>query len=270
MGKKSKTYQEQPLYLTPNMREELALRQSVGAEVRGFRIDDNQDNISFPSNPNPLDPFLALAKTPPPEQATTPLYPDLKAPSPYSLGLKPYQLQDLLRKQCFQIQEDIASGRLFHIEVQLHKGRQKTRSEETLLGDTLIKIRPMGANEPKFIFIKAGDTLNTSIFLGKGYHFNPGIMLIRDDDGNDYYLRLSDFSLLSYRDAPTPSDELGILTTYIWSSRIAHTSFLRGSSLDPLKLLFLSEWFNAKWQRAKDAATESSHKEIGSEPNEQK
>jgi len=94
-----------------------------------------------------------------------------------------------------------------------------------------------------------------------------GIMLIRDENGDDYFLRLSEFHMLSLRTDPDPHKEVGLMTSFVWLSAKVYTSVVVAPSLDPIKNLLLSEALLAEWQRAKDAASKPSGEEGGGDRN---
>lgn len=190
--------------------------------------------FSFPSEQPSLSHLLAQAKAPP------------KPPD-----LSPEQLAE----NCRLIRDNVKQGKINNVEVQLHKGRQLSEKREFPLGNTAIKIRSIGSDEPEYFFIKAGDTLDSSIFLGED---NAGILLIRDEDGDDCFLRLSEFHMLSLRENPDPRKEVGLVTSYLWLTADVFTSVICAFSLDPIKNLLLSDWLRSEWQRAEDAASTSS------------
>ena len=265
MSKKSKAEAEKLFLKRTNQQ-----LKDIASEVNNFITSDGTlVNFSSPSEPNSLAPLLVIAKTPPPEQELTPYLPYPNTPeSPYTQGLTQHQLQARLREYCYEVRECIKLGRRNNIEVQLHKGRQMSDKQEFPLGDTVVKIRPMGVDKPSYYFIKAGDTLDTSIFLGDD--LESGVMLIRDDKSNDYYLRLSEFHLLSLRNNPNSHGEVGLMTSFVWAVARASSSVVYAHTLAPIKMLLLSEWFQMGRQQAKDAAPEFSNKAIGGKYNEQK
>lgn len=271
MSKKSKTNQKHlPSMVSDQTRKQLETSEQhwTNVEVKTFFNDVSQDNIS--SSYVSLSPasLIEIAKNPPPGQNQMPFLPYPNSQSPYSLGLTQYQLQDRLRKYCSLIREDVASGKLYNIEIQLNRGRQMYHRREFPLGDTVVKMQLTGTDEPMCFFIKAGVTPDVSIFLGET--LGLGIILIRDDNGNDHYLRLSVLHMLSLRDSPTLHGEMALTTSFSWAAGKVRSCVVHASSLDPIKMLFLSDQFQAGWQRIKDAATEPLNKEIGGESNEQK
>ena len=63
---------------------------------------------------------------------------------------------------------------------------------------------------------------------------------------------------------------MAILTSYNWLTKKVYTTVFSGADYLPILSLLLSDWIQEQWKRAKDAATESSIKEIGGDTNEQK
>lgn len=262
MGKKSKAKEEK---LSLNMAN-LQWYNTMSAMSNFNSSDGTPVNFSLPSEQTQFDSLLAMAITPPSEQELTPFSPYINnTESPYTLGLTSSQLQDWLREKCCQVLEGIKLGREYNIIVQLSKGIYLSKGYKGSLGDTVIKIVPIGADKPTYYYIKAGDTLDAAIFLYDD--LVTGIMLIRDDKGKEYYLRLAEFHLLTLRNSPTLKGELALMTSFIRAGARNCSGIVSGPTLDPIKLLFLSDWFKASWQQAKDAATESSNNAIGGESN---
>lgn len=212
--------------------------------VAPFYPDGIIANFSHSSEQQPLAPLLAMVKAPPDPKAIT---------------------QEQLAEQCLSIRNCVKAGMPGNIEIQLNKGRQLFEKHELPLGNTAIKLRLMDDAEPRCFFIKSGDTLDTSIFIGGDNAW--GIMVLRDEHSNDQFLRLPEFHLLSLRENPDPHKEIGLITSYFWLTAKVYSSVIFAHSLDPIKNLLLSEWLQAEWQRAKDAATKSSNKVEGGKSN---
>lgn len=235
MGKNSGTTLENRIIQMQEQEEK-----SVKSEVSKFYLDGTLPDFIPSSKQVPLAPLLAQAKAPP----------DPKAPT-----------QGQLAKQCLSIRNAVKEGLPNNIEIQLNRGRQLSDKNAFPLGNTVIKVLPMDANEPNYLFIKSGDTLDTSVFLGGDN--SVGIMLIKDENGEDYFLRLAEFHMLSLRENPDPRKEVGLMTSYLWLTATVYSSVIFASTLNPIKNLLLSEWLQTAWQRAKDAASKSSEAERG-------
>lgn len=235
MGKKSESKLENSVFQMMLQEEEKAK-----ATTNNFYPGGVIAPFSLSSEQAPLAPLLAQAKTPPDPQAPT---------------------QKQLAEQCWSIRSNVKAGKPNNIEVQLNKGRQLSDKNAFPLGNTVVKILPMDANEPNYLFSKAGDTLDASVFLGEDDAM--GIMVIRDENGDDYFFRLSEFHMLSLRENPDPRKEIGLMTSYLWLTAKVSSSVIFASSLDPIKNLLLSDWLQAEWQRAKDIASKSSTEGIG-------
>ena len=93
-------------------------------------------------------------------------------------------------------------------------------------GNTVVKILPMdtSAQDYTFIFIKSGDTLDASVFLGGDNA--SGIMVIKDENGEECFLRISEFHLLSLRENPNPRKEVGLMTSFLWLTAKVYTSII--------------------------------------------
>ena len=168
---------------------------------------------------------------------------------------KPQDLtQEQMAETCQLVRANVKQGKANNAEVQLNKGRQLSGKCKFPLGDTVLKLRVMDTDEPEYFFMKAGNMLDSSIFLGGD---NAGILLIQDENGDDCFLRLSEFHMLSLREAPDPRKDVGLITSYLWLTAEVSTSVILAASLDPIKSLLLSDWLQSEWQRAKDAASTS-------------
>ena len=231
-------------------------------EQRSYEIKDATEkfydsnyglvDFSFSSEQEPLADLCTLAKAP---------------SAPHTLT------QDQLRERCEQIRSNIKLGISDNIEVQLNKGRQMSgllygKPSSLLLGNIVVKIVPMDVGKSKHLFIKDGDTLDAAIFLGGEY--GSGIMLITDEYGDDYFLRLDEFYLFSIDPKSNPEKQVAILTSYNWLTKKVYTTVFCAVSCYPIVSLLLSDWIKEEWKRAKDAATGSFNKEIGGDTNEQK
>lgn len=195
--------------------------------------------FSLSSEQNPFASLLTQVKTPSAPQTPT---------------------QEQLAELCQLIRANVKQGKLGNVEIQLNKGRQMSDKQLLPLGNTAIKLR-IGTDEPKYFFIKAGDTLNASIFLSSDVAAT--IMVIEDENGDDFFLFLSEFHMLSLRENPDPRKEVGLMTSFESLTSKVYSSVIFASTLNPIKNLLLSEWLQTAWQRAKDAASKSSEAERG-------
>lgn len=216
---------------------------TVEIAIRDFYSNGTVSNFSFSPEQNTIVSLYALTKMPAPLLALT---------------------QDQLRERCEYIRYNVKRGISGYIEIQLNKGHQMSNKIEYPLENTLLKITPLGADGPKHFFIKAGDTLDAFIFLGDGI---GGVMLVRDEKGNEKFIQLYEFYLLSLRTVTDPTKEIGLMTSFTAFLFMVHTSTILASNLGPVKTLLLSDFLQSEWQRSKDATTESSDKEAGGEIN---
>ena len=239
MGKKTESKQEKRIVQMMGQEEEKAK-----AAANRFYPNEVIASFSYSSEQNPFAPLLSQVKTLPTPQAPT---------------------QEQSAENCLSIRGNVKAGKPDSIEIQLNKGRQLSDKNAFPLGNTVIKVLPMDANEPNYLFIKAGDTLDASVFLG-GDNVT-GIMLIKDENGEDYFFRLAEFHMLSLRENPDPRKEVGLMTSYLWLTAKVSSSVIFADSLDPIKNLLLSDWLQAEWQRAKDMALKSTNEVGGGESN---
>ena len=218
--------------------------QAVESETSAFYPDGIIANFTPSSEKQPLAPLLAYAKQPSAPQSPT---------------------QEQLFDTCLQIRENVQQGKPGNVEVQFNKGRQISDKQLFPLGNTAVKITLIGANDPHYLFIKADDTLNAHVFLGGNNA--PGILAIEGEHGDEYFLQITEFHLLSLRENPDPRKEIGLMTSYLSLTAKVFTSIIFAFSLDPIKNLPLSEWLQSEWQRAKDAASKSVNEATGGEVN---
>ena len=241
MSKKNKSGLDNFLIQEMNQNYEKA-----AAQVNMFYPDGSLANITPSSEKAPLAPLLAQAKQPPAPQTPT---------------------QEQLLEKCQHIRDNIKQGKTGNIEIQFCRGRQLSDKQIFPLGNTVVKILPMdtSAQDYTFIFIKSGDTLDASVFLGGDNA--SGIMVIKDENGEECFLRISEFHLLSLRENPNPRKEVGLMTSFLWLTAKVYTSIIFATNLFPVKNLLLSEWLQKEWQRAKDSASNPSSEIVGGESN---
>lgn len=220
--------------------------EKANAEVAEYYPGSTIANFTLSSETNPLASLVKRAKESPAPQAPT---------------------QEQLSEKCQQIRDNVRQGKKGNIEIQFHKGRQLSDKQAFPLGNTVVKIllKDTNTQDFSFIFIKAGDTLDASVFLGGDNAF--GIMVIKDENGEEYFLRISEFHLLSLRESSDSRKEVGLMTSLLWLTAKAYTSIIFASNLLPVKNLLLSEWLQKEWQRAKDSASKLSSEEVGGESN---
>ncbi len=240
MGNKSELKQTDRALQMMDREEE-----KVKSEVSTFYDGGILATFKLSSEQSPLVPLLAQARATPN---------DPQAPT-----------QSQLAKQCLAIRSNVKAGKPNNIEIQFNKCRQLSERCAFQLGNTAVKLRLADVTEPRYFFIKAGDTMDSSIFFGGDNAV--GIMLIRDENGDDYFLRLSEFHMLSLRADPDPHKEVGLMCSFVWLTANVYSSVVLAPSLDPIKNLLLSEWLQAEWQRAKDAASKPSGEVDGGDRN---
>ncbi len=209
---------------------------------KNYANDGTWVEFLYSSNPSLIDSLLARAKK-------------LKE-----------QTKEQLSEECIRIRNNVKNGIPGNIEIQFNEGRQLSDKRVLPLGNTVIKILPMDESKPNYIFIKAGNTLDALIFIGG--NDSQCIMVFRDENGDDFFLRLSEFHMLSLVEDPDPRKEIGLITSYIWLTAKVHSSVVLGFSLAPIKNLLLSDWFQAEWERIKDTLPQSADEEAKGESNE--
>lgn len=216
-------------------------RQSV---IKSFYNDAGIVNFSYSSEKEPLAPLLEIAKAEP-------------APNTFT--------QEQLGDICQQIRDNIKQGKPNNVEIQFHKGRQVSDRQISPLGTTVVKLTPMDDCRPKYFFISKDDILNASVFLG-GENAS-GIMAMPDKNGNNHFLRLSEFHMLSLWTEPDSHKEIGLMTSYIWMIAKVYSSTIHSYNLNPVKNLLLAGWLQEEWQHAKDNSSKLSNEVIEGEVN---
>lgn len=210
----------------------------VNSEVREFYLNGILADCSLSSEADPLAHLRTQAKV-----ASC----DPQAPT-----------QGQLAEQCLSTRTNAKDGKANNIEIRLNQGRQISSKISIPLGNTVVKLLLMNADEPEYFFIKAGDTLDALIFLGGDNSW--AVMVIRDEDGHDCFLKLAELHMLSIQENSDPRKETGLMTSYSWLTGKVFSSIIMSFNLDPVKNLLLSGWLESEWQRAK-AAKEQSHDE---------
>lgn len=236
MGKKSESKLENSVFQMMLQDDEKAK-----AAANTFYPDGVIAPFSLSSEQNPFASLLTQVKTPSAPQTPT---------------------QEQLAELCQLIRANVKQGKLGNVEIQLNKGRQMSDKQLLPLGNTAIKLR-IGTDEPKYFFIKAGDTLNASIFLSSDVATT--IMVIEDENGDDFFLFLSEFHMLSLRENPDPRKEVGLMTSFESLTSKVYSSIIFAYSLNPIKNLLLSEWLLAEWKRANNALLQHDNESVGGE-----
>lgn len=235
MGKNSEIKMKDHIFQMLEQEEE-----KIKTEASEYYPDGVIADFTPSSKEEPLAPLLTLAKQAPAPQTPT---------------------QDQLMEACQGIRISVMAGKKANAEIQLNKGRQLSDKQVFPLGNTVVKVLPTDSDQPFYLFIRAGDTLDASIFLGGDNAM--GILLIKDENGTDYFLRLAEFHLLSLREDPDPRKEIGLMTSYLWLTAKVYSSIIFAANLNPIKNLLLSEWLKAEWQRAKDATSKPTNEAEG-------
>lgn len=210
--------------------------------VEEFYPDHILADFTFSSEQDPLVRLIAKAKKAEEEQVWT---------------------QKQLEEKCFQIRSNLVEGKGTNIEVRFDKLVQQSYKSMLDLGTTICKIRIYGKDEADYFYMRNSESLNVRVFLGEN---TWGILVILDEDGNEYFIRLEEFYLLSMpeeEESPKPiitkqdvyermRNEIGLMTSFHVLSGI-FTSCIMGTYLFPIKSLLLSEYLKSEWQRVKDS-----------------
>lgn len=242
MGETSKSKQAKQV-LPLSLQKEIVVR----SEVLKFYPKDPLGKFPLASATNSPTPLLAHAKKPP----DNPM-----APS-----------EEQLYEQCSKIRANVKAGKAGNIEIHFHRSRQIFDKNDLPLGSTAVKVQPWNASEPEFFFIKDGDTLDAMVFLGGDN--NWAIMLVRDENGKGFFLKLAEFHMLSIQEKTDPSMETGLMTSYSWTTGKPFTSIIAASNLDSVRNLFVSSYLEREWQQTKDATEKSLSELKGGDENGQ-
>lgn len=219
----------------------------VDSVLRKFNFDSSPVELSYSSEGNPLAVPLFQAKAPPNDQ---------QSPT-----------QEQLSKRCFQIMDNVKHGKTDNAVIHMDKGLQIFERSTAPLGNTIIKLLPMGFDKETCLFLKSGSTVPAKVFIGGD---NPwAILALKDDKDNVLFLRLREFHLLSVQEKTDPRKETGLMTSYSWLTGKMFSSYITAFNLYAVKNLLLSSWLEQEWQRAKEAQEHSTNKLEGGDANEQ-
>lgn len=165
------------------------------------------------------------------------------------------ETQEHLHERCQKIRDKIHRGEPGNIEIQLNKGRQILSKRIEPLGNTAIKLRYADGSKLEYIFLKSGDRLDAIILLEDGSA--SGIMIVRDENGDDHFIRLDEIYMISIQNVLTPNKYVALMTSYNILTGSVYTSAIIASTMYPIIGLLLSDWLLSEWQQAKDAAAQS-------------
>lgn len=188
--------------------------------------------ISFSSDPNVLANMVAKAQAP-----------DILEQQPMT--------QEQMEEHCIRIRENVKMGKVENFEIRFDQMAQMFSGKKYELGNTICKIRTCtGDTSPTFLFFKEGSSLSVRVFI-EGENATA-IMAIRGEKEGDYFIKLSEFHMVSFQKNPDPRKEVGLVTSYVWLTARVYSSVVFALTLDPIKNLLLSEWLQAEWKRAKE------------------
>lgn len=176
--------------------------------------------------------------------------------------------QEQMATECAIIRARVQAKKPNNIEVRFNEGSHYFNGVKHPLGTTIAKFRAMDSGEFTYLYVKDGDTVDAMTFIGGDNIL--AFLATKDKNGNEKFIRLSEFHLLSYHESTDPKKEVGLLTSFVWPGVKIYSSVLFTWNLFPVKNLLLSEWLQAEWQRMKDAAGQPANQIEGGVENGQK
>lgn len=151
-------------------------------------------------------------------------------------------LVDIMKEDCFRIRKNVETGKLDNYAINLNQGLQIFNKQVIELENCVVKIKIFHNYNPLWLSYKKGDLINVVFFIGDD---GKCYMVVGDDESNVYYIKILEFYLLSTI-SNDDETESGWITSYSWWLGKVFSSEILGYSLDPVKSLLLSEWFNEK------------------------
>ena len=176
--------------------------------------------------------------------------------------------QERMATECACIRANVQAKKPDNIEVRFNEGSHYFNGLKHPLGTIIAKFRPMGSGKPIYLYVKDEDTVDAMVFIG-GENI-LAFLAMKDENGKEKFIRLSEFHLLSYYESTDLKKEVGLLTSFVWPGVKIYSSVLFAWNLFPVKNLLLSEWLQDEWQRMKDAADQPSNQIEGGAEHEQK
>ncbi len=183
-----------------------------------------------------------------------------------SISAQESMAQEQMAEHCIQVRENVKKSKSDSVEIQFDLMTQMFLGRRFELGNTICKVCTYaGDTSPTFIFFKRGSSLDVRLFIGG--ENAVAVMAIRNDKDQDYFIRLSEFHMVSFQENTDPRKEVGLVTSYVWLTARVYSSVVLASTLDPIKSLLLSEWLQTEWQKVKDAGEQSSKELSGGDGN---
>ena len=105
--------------------------------------------------------------------------------------------QEQMEQECFTIHKKVKQGLPNNVEILFTKGVQFFEKGRYPLGDTVIKFQVTDSDSPCYFYLKAGETLDAGVFIGGDS--SAGFLLLKDAAGRDFFIKLTEFHLLSVR-----------------------------------------------------------------------
>ena len=148
-----------------------------------------------------------------------------------------------MQQQCFQIQNFVKAGRTENLEIQFEKGIQRFEGRKHELMETIVKLDIQDADKPVYLYLRENERLRAIIFAG-GDEMNA-FLVLEDNDENICFARLMGFHMLSIPETAVPGKEIGLMTSYSYMAAQVYSGVIMGQTLNPVKNLLFSEWFQA-------------------------
>ena len=148
-----------------------------------------------------------------------------------------------LSEICLKIRNSISHDDRKNTEINLFDGIQYFKGVPYPLDRMIIKIIIKSSGIPLHLYYTKDDSYKILVFLGEAKDYVEAILVMKKDDGVDYYFRLLEFHSLSISEHSTKEKAIGLMTSFAWINAKVHTDIIMGTNLYPIQNLLLSEGF---------------------------
>lgn len=156
--------------------------------------------------------------------------------------------EEEIQQRCCQILENVKNHKEENILIDFKQKIHWLEGCRFKLEDVLVKARTFDDDEPLYLHLKEEDELNSLILIGGSDA--QAFLVAQDESNNENYIRLYELHLLSFSKGSRLKEESGLLTSYVWRIAKVFSSVIIGATLDPIKNLFLAEYYESESEEA--------------------
>lgn len=176
------------------------------------------------------------------------------------------QQKQEMEDACLEILNNVNLAKPENLIISLDKRVQISHNPPLDLGDVVLKIVPLSAHKPIYIYSPAEDRMFARVYIG-GNNVSA-FFIVRDLHGEEHIIPLSEFHMLSLQKNPQRKKEVALMTSFLWMRARVYTSTILSYNLDPVKNLLMADFLREEWEKQKDARDNNVTAELGDELDE--